>query len=91
MKLAFDPKTIRIGEFDVPEPMRVAPAVNTTYWAALIDSSWELTDKWVWSGDHTDLMNLKSGLCHATREAAELHARALIALTETKIINTEGN
>lgn len=76
------PKTIRIGEFDVPEPLREAPAAGTEYFVATLSSEDVATP--LWESDHHDLRWLKWGLVHLTREAAELHARALISLTEQK-------
>ena len=77
------PKTIRIGNYDVPEPLRVAPENESYYYAITIgDSSDSIMIKW--RGDPYDLRKLKNGLAHANQEAAELHAEALISLTQTK-------
>lgn len=76
------PKTIRIGEFDVPEPLREAPAPGTEYFVATLSSEDLATP--LWDSDHHDLRWLKWGLVHLTREAAEIHRRALISLTEQK-------
>lgn len=73
------PRTIRIGKFDVPEPMRVAPNPGDVYWVA--DPATENVYLQRWDDDVTDNRRFSRGLCHATREAAELHARALISLT----------
>lgn len=73
------PSTIRIGKFDVPEPMRVAPMPGEAYWVA--DPATEIVYSQRWDDDGTDNRRMARGLCHATREAAELHARALISLT----------
>lgn len=77
------PRTIRIGEFDVPEPLRDVPAdgthvysVNTTAVAPVMNA--------IWSMDGYDLRMLERGLSHLTREAAEQHARALLSFTEQK-------
>jgi len=71
------PRTIRIGEYDVPEPMREAPERNQLYYAADMCG----VDSWQWAGDVTDLQLLEFGLCHSTKEAAELHAKALLSFT----------
>lgn len=73
------PRTIRIGDMDVPEPMRVAPKDGTTYWLADPTAS-ELTSV-SWDSDTSDRYWLKSGLCHLTQEAAEAHRRALILVS----------
>lgn len=72
------PPTIRIGKFDVPEPMRVAPAEGSEYWVAHLLGK---PPRWFWQSDEKDREWLKNGICHATKQAAELHARALISLT----------
>lgn len=74
------PKTIRIGEFDVPEPLRVAPEIGTEYWVMdlreAFGSFWE---------DHAlDFDRLSQGRIHLSEESAELHAKALISLAAQK-------
>ena len=75
------PRTIRIGNYDVPEPLRVAPAEHTTYYIPLItnDTYYDINN---FDGAKWDLVMLRQGMMHLTREAAELHAKALISLTE---------
>lgn len=80
----FKSKMIKVGEYSFPEPMRVAPAIGTTYWAVQIDGTAAITEEWTWACDDQDRRALNRGLCHATKEAAEQHAKALIALTEIK-------
>jgi len=71
------PRTIRIGEYDVPEPMREAPEQGTIYYLTRLDAA--ITSSW--DGHHIDLIRLNRGCCHLTREAAELHAKALLSFT----------
>jgi len=73
------PKTIRIGEMEVPEPMRVAPAVGTHYW--IVSVSEEFSYWSTWAGDKSDFYCLERGLCQSTKEAAELHRKALILVS----------
>ena len=74
------PRTIRIGEFDVPEPMRDAPAHRTDFFVVYLDSEdLYFLDSWV--GTELDEQRLAKGLCHLTCEAARLHAKALLSLT----------
>ncbi len=76
-------KTIRIGSFDVPEPMREKPEYKTTYWTA--DPVYvDLVCHGVWLESCRDLKLFKLGICHATKEAAQLHAKALFSFTEVK-------
>lgn len=76
------PRTIRIGEFDVPEPMRTAPEIGTVYYSADIRGDcWP--DEWQYDNDFTDIAALKGGYAHTTERAARLHAIALCSLTAT--------
>lgn len=77
------PKTLRIGEFDVPEPWRMPLESGQKYYAVNfgVDNSVAF---FPWAGDGCDFRFLEAGVLHLTREAAELHARALISLTEQK-------
>jgi len=76
------PKTININGFEVPEPMREAPARGSSYFHADLTSGSHVS--WWWSGDDVDYMRLEAGMVHATPEAAELHSRALRSFTEVK-------
>jgi hypothetical protein len=73
------PKTIIINGFEVPEPMRVRPAVDTTYFYPHLFSGGVRT--FSWEGDDMDERAFKSGLCHLTKEAAGLHLEALMSFT----------
>lgn len=72
------PRTILVNGIEVPEPMRSPPAEGTEYWLADTDADLlAVAGDW----DDTDLEHrwLARGLCHSTREAAEAHARAMMA------------
>ena len=73
------PRTIRIGEFDVPEPLREAPVYRAQVFYPRVDMT-EHAGCFEWSGISCFVM-LERGVCHLTREAAELHAKALISLS----------
>ena len=77
------PKTIRIGEFDVPEPLRECPTAGTQVFVA-DPTITSCVANWKWSSDGIDKMLLKRGLLHTTKEAAIIHTKALLSLTETK-------
>ena len=79
----FKPRTIRIGDMEVPEPMRVAPAHGEFYWAVDLIAT-DLCMEMSWSSAITENRWVSNGTCHATKEAAIQHAKALIALTEVK-------
>lgn len=72
------PKTIRIGEYDVPEPLREAPAVGTEVW---VSDFYGNRLCFTWAGLMHERKWIKWGLLQRTEEAAELHARALIEIS----------
>ena len=79
------PKMIKCGEHEFPEPMRIAPEYGTDYWIpAINDSDNTFAVRYNWGNNLMSIRRLKRGLVHATKEAAEAHARALISLTEMK-------
>lgn len=75
------PKTIRIGEYDVPEPLREMPALYTDYYIACITTS-GLYGVATWVCDAQDIEWFNLGVVHNTKDAAVLHAKALLSLTE---------
>ena len=71
------PKTIRIGDMDVPPPMRVAPEIGTDYWlVALLFES--VIHRHTWTDCALDLLRLKRGLCHLKEADCRTNAEALI-------------
>lgn len=78
------PKTIRIGDLDVPEPVREALKNGQEYFIASIGGK-SFGGKDTWKGDEYDNRWLSRGLIHLTSEAAELHAKALILVSGGKI------
>lgn len=75
------PRTIRIGNIDVPEPVRQPLEVGTVYYVPLVSNSGYVHYVNKWAGDSTDMRLLTRGLVHLTAEAAVIHGRALVALT----------
>jgi hypothetical protein len=74
------PRTIRIGEFDVPEPLREVPAMGASYYVPNVfneSSLWTIRN---WCNDAVDTLAFYRGLVHSTKEAAQAHAIALIKL-----------
>ena len=74
------PQTIKIGEHEFPMPMREAPALGAVYWLVEPVNS-DVASETQWVNDSLDRLWLQRGLCHATREAALQHAKALIAIS----------
>ena len=75
------PKTIRIGEYDVPEPVREPLEKDTEYWIAHFSLE-GLANRFKWYSDKFDNRMLKNGLIHLTKEAAVIHAKAMMSLTK---------
>ena len=75
------PRTININGFEVPEPLRDAPSdgetcyiVNLTEnraYCVILCGTFSLCQQW-----------LKSGIIHRTKEAAEIHLKALLSFTQ---------
>lgn len=76
------PRMININGIEVPEPMREAPEIGTQYWiATVIDTEPGI---YAWREDVIDRLWLSLGVCHLTKEAAEMHRKALLSFTEVK-------
>lgn len=75
------PKTIRIGEYDVPEPVREPLEKDTEYWIPHFSLA-VLANRFKWYSDEFDNRMLKNGIIHLTKEAAVIHAKALLSLTK---------
>ena len=75
------PKTIRIGEYDVPEPIREMPDVGETVWVVVPTVNCSIL-RVGFNSYISDLLD--KGLLHKTKEAAELHAKAIISLSAKK-------
>lgn len=81
VKYRIKPRTIRIGEYDVPEPMREAPEIGSRYWLVRRIDEVSVNQ---WKGDNFDKKWLGMGLCHAYMSSAMIHSEALISLTAKK-------
>lgn len=70
-----------LGHCSVPRPLWSRPKVGTRYFVATTDHhDYSQLMPFIWSGDGTDKLLLRRGLCHLTAEAAQKHAEALIAV-----------
>ena len=81
-KYRLKPKTIKIGNIEVPEPLRVAPPVGVTFWAPELGEGVPSAFVGKWADRPVYLLLLASGLCHSSRAAAIVHAKALFDLTK---------
>ena len=78
------PRTIRIGDYDVPEPCRKLPCDgNTIVHIVEFDPYGNIPRKTAIQHASEAWIKacLDAGLIHLTREAAEIHARALLSFT----------
>lgn len=73
------PRTHKVNGFDVPEPMRDAPAGGVKYWIAEPCNE-EWAEKYWWHDDSNDRRWLQRGLVHATKEAAIANAKAMLGM-----------
>ena len=74
------PRTININGFEVPEPMREAPEVGTAFYVPNLSEP-DNPNKSGWHQCYLKQGWLCSGLAHASREAAVIHAEALLSFT----------
>jgi len=83
------PRTININGFEVPEPLLVSPFGGEMIFIVTIFSntgnaaSDSLVSDCYWCNSKNQHFWLNSGVIHKTREAAELHAKALLSFTTT--------
>ena len=77
------PRTIKIGDFDVPEPMREIPTYGDVVFTVEIDEK-RLFGQATWKGLEFGSRMLERGLLHKSKDAAIAHAKAIIALTSAK-------
>lgn len=77
-------KTININGIEVPEPMREMPPEGTSvYWPGFGSESDDTHTESVDVGYYPTMLPdlLRKGLLHPTKEAATIHANALLSLT----------
>jgi hypothetical protein len=72
-------RTIRIGDMDVPEPMRTEPELGTGCW--LVASGGTSPPLYHWGDGGFMKRWLKHGMLQATEEGARLHLEALIRIS----------
>lgn len=77
------PKTIRIGEYDVPEPLRDRPINGESVYLVCTDRAFPVKLQW-FPNEHS-LYLLGSGLFHRERAGAALHLKALLSLTKVGV------
>ena len=73
------PRTVQIGDIEVPEPCKVELEYGQDYYIPSLTAgaSWR-----TWNGDKHDVRALKSNLVHLDFQSAEIHAKALIEVSK---------
>lgn len=74
------PRTIKIGDVEVPELMRAAPTIGDAVFTVEIDEG-KLYGQTRWNGLEFVSRMLERGLLHDSKDGAIAHAKALIELT----------
>lgn len=82
MRYQSKPVFININGFEVPEPIRKPLELGQHYYIVTIDNI-SLCSDLQWENDEYDMVYLNLGICHLTKEAAVLHAKALLSFTQT--------
>lgn len=72
---------VRIGNFEFPKPEVVPLKHGEEYFAADVRYAPDICS-YTWEGDSGDRVMLENRVIHKTKEAAILHAKALIAATK---------
>ena len=76
------PKTIDINGYEVPEPIKQLGVRGTGYWVPNLNTDNDFATHYYWDGTTRAKTHLSMGFAHSAKEAAELHARALLSFTE---------
>lgn len=79
------PRTIRIGEIDVPMPEKTEPKHGAAYFFPVVKGNGHLSVIDCWEGREDQKITLRRGLLHLSNEAAYIHAKALILVSGGKV------
>ncbi len=80
------PRVITVGNHSWPEPMKEAPGIGTELFCFSLNKDIdELSYKFTWHDIGVDYDVLQRGIVHTTKEAAQAHAEALIAISKGDI------
>lgn len=75
------PRTININGFEVPIPLSGRQKIGSVYWMPVLGCEFAIC-KMEYRGQKHDDDYVASGIAHSTKEAAELHAKALLSFTK---------
>jgi hypothetical protein len=73
------PRTININGYEVPEPIRVKPSLGDKFYTVYLSA--DTVECFIFGDSMTCNRWFNQGLAHKTREAAELHLKALLSFT----------
>lgn len=79
------PKTVKIGDAEVPEPCRVIPEVGFKFWTL---TPFGGAAHFTWDGSKPCYDALEGGFVHLTEEAAQQHYEAIKSLLQEKYHGT---
>ena len=79
LKYRIKQRTIRIGEHDVPEPMREAPEVGSVFY--VVNTADKQPLEMTWYGEEYDFYILSAGMIHANKRDAAHHMLALRSIS----------
>ena len=79
-KWSIKDRTININGFEVPEPYRGEMENGQIYWFPSTND--DMPDFYEWEGDDVDKKIKENGLLHLSKEAAQMHLKALISFTK---------
>jgi hypothetical protein len=74
------PRFIKIGEWEVPEPVKEPPKNGTRYYSPEIESP-TLVESYLWENHSFDNTVLNHNILHLDKESATKHAEALIKVS----------
>ena len=75
-----EPPVIKVGKWEFPKPITVAPAKGTIYWVATMSPIGYAPDYYVWDDDDADSGLLEHHMIHLSEAAAQAHADVLNAI-----------
>ena len=78
-KYRIKPRTIRIGEYDVPEPMREAPEAGSVFF--VVSTADMQPIEMTWYGEEYGFYILAAGMIHANKRDAAHHMLALRSIS----------
>lgn len=75
------PRTVMIGDIEVPEPCKVPLDYGQVYYVPDLTTDLFIC-RYTWEDENVDFRLLESNLVHLDRESAILHAKALIEVSK---------